>query len=207
MSNQKCMIAYTRRFLRFPPRSEKPVLRSIPLISIVRKVCLLALLGVAALILLGPIIVVLTFAAFGVVAYLLVGTLLHGKEPATRVVKNLAARTRRVLYGATCWTLSQLNRGIKSVARKPRPPVPTYIVSTRPATGRNRLIYAGRVLLETLSGAFVGTVMSGALFISMGRVEQELLIAVIAGASIGGLVGLGLGLSRKEHASHASGVA
>jgi hypothetical protein len=165
---------------------------------------LLALLGFAALILLAPIIVVLTFAAFGVVAYLLVSALFQGKEPAKRVLKNLASGTRHALYGAICWTLSQLNRGIKSVARKPKPAVAAVIVSTQSEPRRNRLAYAGRVLLETMSGAVVGTVMSGALFISMSRAEQELLIAVIMGASIGGLVGLGLGLSRKERASQGS---
>jgi hypothetical protein len=199
-----------------------------PLASLLGKLCLLALLGLCAIVLAGPVIVLLVFAGLGLLVYLPIHMLYRGKDPAIRALRNFAVRTRWALYGMTCWALSQVNRGIRSAGARSRQN-PTVLAPgelsgsfgrhsvgaqlrpdplSSPPVGRRvrgfKLLFLGRTIFETLSGSAVGAILAGGLFTYMGKLDGEREEAIMIGAVVGGLLGLVLGVSRKVPASQTS---
>jgi hypothetical protein len=160
-----------------------------------QKLCVLALLGFVALVLSGPIIVLLFFACIGLAAYIVIRVVRRGKEPAKKAARNLAIGTGKLFYGTGHWTLSQVKRGTDSVALRFKPK--SGAASPEKLRG-SRLLYTGRVLLETISGGAVAVLLVGALSAYGGRPPGETKEAIFIGALIGCMVGFVLGASRKN---------
>ena len=171
-----------------------------PLVGAIRKICLLAVLGFTALVLAGPILVVVFFALLGLAVYSLGQLLWRGKSPAKQVGIRVVEGARRATYEVTCSCLSFVGRGINSIkprAAKSAPPISKTqtVVAKKPKA--SRLAHVARVIVEALSGSAVGTLLAAALVYYMNRVG-EMGAAIAIGASVGGLVGLALGMSRSE---------
>jgi hypothetical protein len=177
-----------------------------PLVGAIRKICLLALLGFAALVLAGPILVVAFFAILGLGAYFLGQLMWRGKGPAKQVAIRAAGGARRAVYEVTCRCLSNVGKGINSIRPKVAvdvPPVPKSRIVVAKEPRPSRVAYLARVVIEMVSGSAVGTLLAAALVYYMNRLG-EMGPAIAIGASAGGLVGLVLGLSRTDSKSQQS---
>jgi len=184
----------------------KSVLFRHPLVGAIRKICLLAVLGFATLVLAGPIVVVVFFGLLGLGVYFLAQLLWKGKTPAKQVGIRAVHGARRAMYEVTCSCLSYVGRGINSIrpkSAKSAQPVSKPQLAVAHVPKASRLAYIARVAIEMVSGSAIGTLLAAALVYYMNRLG-EMGPAIAIGASAGGLVGLVLGLSRTESKSQQS---
>ena len=153
--------------------------------QVARKVCLLALFGLVAITLAGPILslvfVVLTFALIGFIFWLPIHFLIHGKDGAVRsslekaraIVRHGGRAAGAVWHGTMC-----LGREVHE-------------------TLRGTASVLGAVLLETLSGAVVGILLVTTCWPQHAVTGDAVGIAGLLGA----LAGLLVVVSRSRRAS------
>ena len=153
-----------------------------------RKVCMLALFGLLAITLAGPILslvfVVLSFALIGFLFWLPVHLLLYGRDGAVRDSLNkCAAIVRRggQVTGAVWYGTLHLGRELHEALR-----------------GTASVL--GAVLLETLSGAVVGLLLAATCWPHQAATGD----ALGQGAMLGALTGLLVVLSRWRRPSEHS---
>jgi F0F1-type ATP synthase assembly protein I len=146
------------------------------LCQIARKVCLLALFGLVAVTLAGPILslvfVVLTFALIGFLFWLPIHLLIYGKDGAVRdSLEKCQAIARRGLRitAAVCHGSMHVGRELHETIR-----------------GTASVI--GAVLLETLSGAVVGILLVMTCWPQHAVTPGEVVLAGLLGALAGVLV-------------------
>jgi hypothetical protein len=144
--------------------------------QVARKVCLLALFGLIAITLAGPILslvfVVLSFALIGFIFWLPIRLLLYGKSGAVRdgleKGKALAQSGGRAV-GAAWRGTTRLGRGLHLALR-----------------GTARLV--GAILLEALSGAAVGVLVISTCWPQHAVTPGAVVLAGLVGALAGVLV-------------------
>jgi hypothetical protein len=165
-----------------PPFRRTTVERKAGCCQVARKVCLLALFGLVALTLAGPIlslvVVILSFALLGLLVWLPIRLLIYGTDGAVRdgvekgkAVARLCGRTAAATWHGTMGLGRHLRETLRGTASR-----------------------VGAVLLETLSGAVVG-----ALLVSTCWPQHAVTPgAVLLGGLTGGLAGVLVLVSRSR---------
>jgi hypothetical protein len=156
--------------------------------QIARKVCLLALFGLVAITLAGPILslvfVVLTFALIGFLFWLPIHFLIHGKDGAVRGSLEKA----RAIARHGCRATGAVWHGTMYLGRELH------------ETLRGTASVVGAVLLETLSGAVIGILLVTTCWPQHAVTGDAVGIAGLLGA----LAGLLVVLSRPRRAGAAA---
>jgi hypothetical protein len=144
--------------------------------QIVRKVCLLALFGLVAITLAGPILslvfVVLTFALIGFLFWLPIHFLIHGRDGAVRSSLDKARAIAR--HGGRA--VGAIWHGTMCLGREVH------------ETVRGTASVIGAVLLETLSGVVVGILLVTTCWPQHAVTPEAVGIAGLLGALAGLLV-------------------
>ncbi len=167
--------------------------------NLLGQIILWAAIGLAIVVLVGPLAVLLFFAALGFIVWLAVRSAYLGKARAWEHTRVLGKKLAVVVAAMACWGGAQLAALAEQTARS------TYGRGGRFAgralsMARQHVRFLGTMVLETLGGAGVGCLLGYVIANGTEALRPALIIGAIAGTCLGFLVGI----SRYEPAAGSS---